>query len=78
MHNDYKIFLAQKRPSIVEVFSGYLPPTAKAAAAKPLPSAFETIAVVQPRSLQLIPSRFDFRITCWALCDPTRKRLPDI
>jgi chromosome partitioning protein len=62
MHNDYKTFLAQKRPSIVEVFSGYIPPTTKAAAAKSLPpnATFEIIAQTNERSLQLIPSRFDF------------------
>src|SRR5258708_39191187 len=62
MHSDYSEFLTQQRPSIVEVFSGYIPPTAKVSTPKPLlPNpAFEIIAEAGPRSLQLIPSRFDF------------------
>ena len=62
MHNGYNSFLIDKRPSIVEVFNGYLPPNRKGTASKPLPvnSLFETIAQDQKKSLQLIPSRFDF------------------
>jgi chromosome partitioning protein len=65
MHNDYRQFLDDKRPSIVEVFSGYTPPTATVSTPTPLPSspAFETIAQAGTRSLQLIPSRFDFSDT---------------
>jgi chromosome partitioning protein len=77
MHNDYQSFLTQKRPSIVEVFNGYVPPTAKAAAAKPfLPNAvFETIAETQGRSLQLIPSRFDFSDNLLGAVRPDPKTL---
>src|ERR1700733_13079748 len=62
MHSDYSKFLTQQRPSIVELFSGYIPPTPKASTPKPLlPNPeFEIIAESGPRSLQLIPSRFDF------------------
>jgi chromosome partitioning protein len=62
MHSDYINFLNQKRPSVVEVFNGYLPPTSGSSTPTALPaaSAVETIAQVGGRSLQLIPSRFDF------------------
>ena len=76
MHNDYNTFLKQKRPSIVEVFSGYIPPTASAAA-KPLPPnpTFEVIAEAQARSLQLIPSRFDFSDNLLGAVRPDPKTL---
>jgi chromosome partitioning protein len=62
MHNRYTDFLNQQRPSIVEVFSGYLPPSNRASAPTPLPpdAEFETILQRGTRTLQLIPSRFDF------------------
>jgi chromosome partitioning protein len=62
MHNGYINFLTQKRPSIVEVFSGYMPPSAGSSTPTPLAAAnaVETIAQAGGRSLQLIPSRFDF------------------
>ncbi len=62
MHSDYTNFLSQKRPSIVEVFNGYRPPTSRTASPGPLSpaSAVETIAQITTRSIQLIPSRFDF------------------
>lgn len=62
MHSDYTNFLNQKRPSIVEIFKGYQPPTsasASPAALSPI-AGVETIAQIEGRSLQLIPSRFDF------------------
>jgi len=62
MHSEYINFLNQKRPSIVEVFNGYVPPTPRSSTPRPLTpaSAVETVAQVPGRSLQLIPSRFDF------------------
>ena len=77
MHNDYERFLTQKRPSIVEVFNGYIPPTAKATAPKPLlpNNTFETIAEAQARSLQLIPSRFDFSDNLLGALRPDPKAL---
>lgn len=62
MHNDYKRFLSEQRPSIVEIFAGYRPPSAKSKAPQPLApdTLFEVIARTENRSLQLIPSRFDF------------------
>jgi chromosome partitioning protein len=64
MHNDYNTFLNQLRPSIVEIFSGYRPPTSRTASPRPLSriDGVETIGQTQDqsRSLQLIPSRFDF------------------
>jgi chromosome partitioning protein len=62
MHSDYAIFLNQKRPSIVEVFNGYKPPTSGTSTPTALTadSAVQTIAQAGGRSLQLIPSRFDF------------------
>ncbi|SEB03119.1 chromosome partitioning protein [Paraburkholderia sartisoli] len=62
MRNGYGAFLRGKRPSIVEIFNGYLPPHAGASKPGALPgaAAIETIIEVDGRSLQLVPSRFDF------------------
>jgi chromosome partitioning protein len=77
MHSDYSEFLTQQRPSIVELFSGYIPPTPKASTPKPLlPNpAFEIIAESGPRSLQLIPSRFDFSDNLLGAVRPDPKTL---
>jgi chromosome partitioning protein len=77
MHSGYTQFLTQQRPSIVEVFNGYLPPTTKVSAPKPLPSNadFEIIAQNGTRSLQLIPSRFDFSDTLLGAMRPDPKTL---
>jgi chromosome partitioning protein len=62
MHGDYNYFLKQKQPSIVEIFNGYRPPTSTASTPAPLDptSTVQTVAQAGGRSLQLIPSRFDF------------------
>ena len=62
MHSDYTNFLHRRRASIVEVFNGYRPPSSHSVSPGPLSasSVVETIAQVGNRSLQLIPSRFDF------------------
>jgi chromosome partitioning protein len=62
MHRGYANFLAQQGASIVEVFNGYLPPTHGASTPRPLiaKAATQTIATAGTRSLELIPSRFDF------------------
>ena len=62
MHGDYNYFLKQKQPSIVEIFNGYRPPTSTAStpAALDPTSTVQTVAQAGGRSLQLIPSRFDF------------------
>ena len=58
----YRAFLSEGRPSIVEIFNGYLP----SSSTKRSPSALSIgeVAVSSPRvgseSLQIIPSRFDF------------------
>jgi chromosome partitioning protein len=77
MHSGYTEFLRQQRPSIVEVFNGYLPPTTKVSAPKPLPAnaEFEVIARSGTRSLQLIPSRFDFSDTLLGAMRPDPKTL---
>lgn len=62
MHSRYANFLIQQRPSIVEVFNGYLPPSAGSSVPSPLTpaAAVEVIDATSNRSLELIPSRFDF------------------
>ncbi|MFO0255014.1 MAG: ParA family protein [Betaproteobacteria bacterium] len=61
MNRGYSNFLTERRPSIVEIFNGYQPPAAgRGAAALPATAGVETIATWSGRSLQLIPSRFDF------------------
>lgn len=76
MRNDYQNFQTQKRPSIVEVFNGYISPTANSPAATPLSSAIsETIAKLPTRSLELIPSRFDFSDNLLGAVRPDPKAL---
>lgn len=60
---DYKNFIANKSPSIVELFKGYRSPTQNSAS----PSSLDVADVVSNYSpgqggdnLQIIPSRFDF------------------
>ena len=54
----YRQFLERRAPSVVEVFSGYAPPSS----GNPSPRPLDVNDVVQPISLNLhlIPSRFDF------------------
>lgn len=77
MHSDYNDFLTEKRPSIVEIFNGYIPPTTKAASPKSLPpnATFEIIAQTGTRSLQLIPARFDFSDNLLGAMRPDAKAL---
>jgi len=60
MHSDYNDFLTERRPSIVEIFNGYRPPSSASPSPGPLPRVAEMIAEVGGNSLELIPSRFDF------------------
>ena len=77
MHSDYTNFLQQQRPSIVELFNGYLPPQVKQPHPNPLPAnaSFEVIAQSGTRSLQLIPSRFDFSDNLLGAVRPEPKTL---
>jgi len=77
MHNEYKSFLGEQRPSIVEVFNGYIPPTIAASTPTPLPpnATFEIVAQAGTRSLQLIPSRFDFSDNLLGAVRPDPKTL---
>ncbi len=52
----YRTFLSDRKPSIVEVFSGYMPPAGGASA----PGRLGGVALSQGDNLELIPSRFDF------------------
>jgi chromosome partitioning protein len=62
MHSGYAKFLVAKRPSIVEIFNGYAPPRAQALSPSRLSPvmAVENLGQSANRSLDLIPSRFDF------------------
>jgi len=62
MHNSYSQFLSEQRPSIVELFNGYRPPSASAGSPTMLAhnDVVQTIATVGNNTLQIIPSRFDF------------------
>ena len=56
--NSYRSFIRSETPSVVEVFAGYVPPTAS----NPSPSTLNipnAVYGVSP-NLRLIPSRFDF------------------
>jgi chromosome partitioning protein len=62
MRSQYTTFLKNMDPSIVEVFAGYRPPAASRRGASSLAAADVAFTVLgdEKRSLQLIPSRFDF------------------
>ena len=61
---DYKQFMDEKQPSIVELFNGFAPATPR----KPSPHPLDPASVIQPvetgwqnvGTLEIIPSRFDF------------------
>jgi chromosome partitioning protein len=55
----YRQFLNDQSPSIVEVFTGYQPPTANSPAASVL-NPLNAALVCSPDNLKVIPSRFDF------------------
>ena len=62
MRDNYKSFLDNRRPSVVELFRGYIPPRTGASA--PTPIHIDDVLVKQTPlggpNLELIPSRFDF------------------
>lgn len=60
MGTAYTTFLRDQRPSIVELFNGYQPPTSTVGAASALPDVAVTAPRLGSSSLQIIPSRFDF------------------
>ena len=62
MRHNYRTFLAEQSPSIVEVFAGYRPPSKKKASPSPLAVDDVVVDVYKRKksTLQLIPSRFDF------------------
>lgn len=77
MHEEYNNFLTQQRLSIVEVFNDYIPPRRGSLASRPVPQSarFEVIAESGARSLQLIPSRFDFADTLLGAVRPNPRML---
>ncbi|MBK9199704.1 MAG: ParA family protein [Betaproteobacteria bacterium] len=61
MSSNYNSFLAERRPSIVEIFNGYRPASPGASGSLLAPNTgVELITKVGANTLQLIPSRFDF------------------
>ena len=60
MVHSYQTFLEEKKPSIVELFKGYLPPSSTRRSASVLPADQVSVSVDVGESLHLIPSRFDF------------------
>ncbi len=62
MNQDYTDFMKNGDPSIVELFNGYIPPTASVSKPAPLTAAsiIHQISSITGRSFDLIPSRFDF------------------
>jgi len=62
MPHEYDRFLKDKKPSVVELFDDYIPPKKGAPSPSDL-SADDVVVTIDERSdrsLQLIPSRFDF------------------
>lgn len=60
MGSAYNTFLRDQRPSIVEIFNGYQPPTGGAGSASQLSNVAVAASRLGSNSLQVIPSRFDF------------------
>ncbi|MEZ2220513.1 ParA family protein [Rhizobium sp. RCC_161_2] len=62
MGHNYNAFLTNRRPSIVEIFNGYKPPSTGRSSPSPLSptDGIETVWQIGTNSLQVIPSRFDF------------------
>jgi chromosome partitioning protein len=62
MGSKYNTFLKARAPSIVEVFAGYKPPTATRSGPTGLSAndVAQKVLLSADRSLELIPSRFDF------------------
>jgi chromosome partitioning protein len=77
MQSDYRNFLSEKRPSIVEVFNGFVPPSNTTSSPTLLPAnaAFEVIAHSNGKSLQVIPARFDFSDNLLGAIRPDPKTL---
>lgn len=77
MHLRYAAFLQQQRPSIVEIFNGFVPPGPGHAAPQAIgpTTALETIARDGARTLQLIPSRFDFSDNLLGAVRPNARNL---
>jgi chromosome partitioning protein len=77
MRGSYSTFLREQRPSIVEIFNGYRAPSGASSAPGPLlpGDVVSTVYGDQERSLQLIPSRFDFSDNLTAAIRPDPKVL---
>lgn len=60
--NDYKQFMENREPSVVELFNGYLPPSSERSAPAPLENVLKRVGSrwEQKENFHLIPSRFDF------------------
>ena len=60
--NDYKQFMENGEPSVVELFNGYLPPSPERSAPAPLQNVLRKVGSrwKKKENFHLIPSRFDF------------------
>ena len=56
--NDYKLFMENGEPSVVELFNGYLPPSPERSAPAPLEQVARKVGDYE--NFHLVPSRFDF------------------
>ena len=79
MHGDYRDFLTEQRPSIVEVFNGFIPPSASTSSPSSIPAnpAFEVIAESETRTLQLIRRDSIFLTISWVQFGPIPRPSPD-
>lgn len=71
--NDYKRFMDEMQPSVVELFHGYQPPSGKAAAPAPLGEVARKVG--SRDNFHLIPSRFDFSDNLIASVKPDERVL---
>ena len=60
--NDYKLFMENGEPSVVELFNGYLPPFHERSAPAPLEQVARKVGSRRKNyeNFHLVPSRFDF------------------
>ena len=73
----YRKFLNDRSPSIVEVFTGYQPPTANSLASSAL-NPLDVARVCNPDNLKVIPSRFDFSNNLISAIRPDPHRLAQL
>ena len=80
MRQNYRKFISQQWPSIVEIFNGYLPPTSDTTS--PKKSEISKVIIKNTplggENLDLIPSRFDFSDNLTSSLNPNPRTLAKV